>query len=437
MRFIADLHIHSKYSRATSKEMSPENLWRWAQIKGITVIGTGDFTHPEWIKELKEKLKPEGSGLFSLKKKFKTNDVPDSCKADPFFLLSAEISCIYSKNGKTRKIHSIIFAPDFAGAERINSALSKRGNLHSDGRPILGLDAKDLLKIVLQESPEAMLVPAHAWTPHFSIFGAVSGFDSFEECYEELTPHIHAIETGLSSDPAMNWRLSALDGITLLSNSDAHSPSKIGREANIFDTGLSFGEMMDAIKTGKGFAGTIEFFPEEGKYHYDGHRTCNVSLTPKETIKHNYLCPICERKVTVGVMHRVEKLADRGEGIKPAGTPSFQSIIPLSEIISEALKVGVSSKAVNNEYSKLIESLGNEFKILLETPLKDIEKAGSPLIAKAISIMRSGEVNITPGFDGEYGKVKIFEEAAKKKPAKKSFSPDRIKKKKNGQMGLF
>ncbi|MBS1111968.1 MAG: hypothetical protein H6Q95_260 [Nitrospirae bacterium] len=417
--------------------MSPENLWRWAQIKGITVIGTGDFTHPAWIKELKEKLEPASSGLFSLKKKFKTNNVPDSCKADPFFLLSAEISCIYSKKGKTRKIHSIIFAPDFAGAKRINTALSKRGNLHSDGRPILGLDAKDLLKIVIEESPEGMLVPAHAWTPHFSIFGAVSGFDSFEECYEELTPHIHAIETGLSSDPAMNWRLSALDGITLISNSDAHSPSKIGREANIFDSGLSFVAMMDAVKTGKGFAGTMEFFPEEGKYHYDGHRTCNVSLTPKETIKRNYLCPVCGRKVTVGVMHRVEKLADRGEGIKPAGAPSFQSIIPLSEIISEALKVGVSSKAVNNEYSKLIESLGNEFKILLETPLKDIEKAGSTLIAKAVSIMRSGEVNITPGFDGEYGKVKIFEEAGKKKPANKSFSPDRIKKKKNGQMGLF
>src|SRR4030066_1684777 len=409
MRFIADLHIHSKYSRATSKEMSPESLWRWAQIKGITVIGTGDFTHPEWIKELKEKLKPEGSGLFSLKKKFKTKDVPDSCKADPFFLLSAEISCIYSKNGKTRKIHSIIFAPDFAGAERINSALSKRGNLHSDGRPILGLDAKDLLKIVIQESPEAMLVPAHAWTPHFSIFGAVSGFDSFEECYEELTPHIYAIETGLSSDPAMNWRLSALDRITLTPHSDAHSPSKIGREANIFDTGLSFGAMMDAIKTGKGFAGTIEFFPEQGKYHYDGHRTCGVSLTPVETIKHNYLCPVCKRKVTVGVMHRVDKLADRGEGFKPEGAPPFNSIIPLLEIIAEVLKVGVNSKKVMAEYLGLIGKLGNEFKILMDVPLDDIEKAGSPVLREAISMMRSGNVHIAPGYDGEFGKVKIFE----------------------------
>jgi len=437
MRFIADLHIHSKYSRATSKEMSPENLWRWAQLKGITVIGTGDFTHPEWIKELREKLEPAGSGLFSLKKRFKPKDIPASCKADVSFLLSAEISCIYSKNGKVRKIHSIIFAPDFASAARINTVLLKIGNLHSDGRPILGLDAKDLLRIVTEQSPEAMLVPAHAWTPHFSIFGAASGFDSFEECYEELTPHIYAIETGLSSNPEMNWRLSALDKITLISNSDAHSPPKIGREANIFDTGLSFGAMMDSIKTGKGFSGTIEFFPEEGKYHYDGHRGCNVSLTPKETIKHNYLCPVCGRKVTIGVMHRIEKLADRGEGIKPAGSPSFQSIIPLPEIISEALKVGVNSKAVNKEYLKLIESLGNEFSILLDTPLKDIEEAGSPMIAEAVSIMRSGEVNITPGFDGEYGKVGIFEEAAQKKPAKKSFSPDRIKKKKNGQMGLF
>jgi len=415
--------------------MSPENLWRWAQIKGISVIGTGDFTHPEWIKELKAKLQPAEGGLFSLKKKFRTDDIPSSCETEPLFLLSAEISCIYSKNGRTRKIHSIIFAPDFTGVERINSALSKRGNLLSDGRPILGLDAKDLLKIVIQESPEAMLVPAHAWTPHFSIFGAASGFDSFEECYEELTPHIHAIETGLSSDPAMNWRLSALDKITLISNSDAHSPSKIGREANIFDTGLSFDAMMNAIKTGKGFDGTIEFFPEEGKYHYDGHRLCKVSLTPKETIRNNYLCPVCRRKVTVGVMHRVEKLADRGEGVKPKGARPYHSIIPLSEIISEALKVGSNSKAVSSEYSKLIESLGNEFRILLDTPLKDIEKVGSPLIAEAVSLMRSGDVNITPGYDGEYGKVRIFEEAVEKKPAHKISSP--AKEKKNGQMGLF
>jgi uncharacterized protein (TIGR00375 family) len=414
MRFIADLHIHSKYSRATSKDMSPESIWKWAQLKGISVIGTGDFTHLKWFKELNEKLESTGNGLFRLKKDFRTNDIPESCKADVYFMLTAEISCIYSKNGKTRKIHSILFVPDFASAAKINIVLAKIGNLNADGRPILGLDAKDLLKIVMDASPDAMLVPAHAWTPHFSIFGAESGFDSFEECFEELTPYIYAIETGLSSDPLMNWRLSALDKITLISNSDAHSPAKIGREANIFDTEISYETMMDSLKTRKGFIGTIEFFPEEGKYHYDGHRTCGVSLTPKETLKHNYLCPVCGKRVTVGVMHRVEKLADRKEGFKPKGSPSFHSIIPLPEIISEVLKVGTNSKAVDKEYQNLLQKLGSEFKILMDVPLGDIEKAGSPLIREAIARMRKGDVHIAPGFDGEYGKIKIFEAAERK-----------------------
>ncbi|MBI5025962.1 MAG: DNA helicase UvrD [Nitrospirae bacterium] len=414
MRFIADLHIHSRYSRATSKDMSPESIWRWAQLKGISVIGTGDFTHPSWFKELNEKLKSTGNGLFKLKRDFETNNIPESCRSDVFFMLSAEISCIYSKNGKTRKIHSIIFVPDFADAAKINIALSKIGNLNADGRPILGLNAKELLKIVMDSSPDAMLVPAHAWTPHFSVFGAESGFDSLEECFEEFTPYIYAIETGLSSDPLMNWRLSALDKITLLSNSDAHSPNKIGREANIFDTEISHKAITDAIKTKKGFIGTIEFFPEEGKYHYDGHRTCGVSLSPKETIKHNYLCPVCGKRVTVGVVHRVEKLADRENGFKPKDAPPFYSIITLPEIIAEALKVGANSKAVDNEYQNLLRKLGNEFKILMDVPLKDIEHSGSPLIKEAISRMRSGNVHIAPGFDGEYGKIKIFEAVERK-----------------------
>ncbi len=409
MRFIADLHIHSKYSRATSKDMSPESIWRWAQLKGISVIGTGDFTHPGWFKELNEKLKASGNGLFKLRKDFRTDGISDSCRADVFFMLTAEISCIYSKNGKTRKIHSILFVPDFISAAKINTALAKIGNLNADGRPILGLDAKELLKIVLNEAPEGMLVPAHAWTPHFSIFGAESGFDSFEECFEDLTPYIYAIETGLSSDPLMNWRFSALDKVTLISNSDAHSPSKIGREANIFDTEISYKAIMEAIKTRKGFVGTIEFFPEEGKYHYDGHRTCGISMSPKETIKHNYLCPVCGKKVTVGVMHRVEKLADRDEGFKPKGSPSFYSIIPLPEIIAEVLKVGANSKAVDKEYQNLLQKLGSEFKILTDVPLKDIESASSALMKEAISLMRKGDIHIAPGFDGEYGKIKIFE----------------------------
>lgn len=410
MRFIADLHIHSKYSRATSRDMSPENIWKWAQLKGITVIGTGDFTHPKWFTELSEKLEPTGNGLFKLKKEFQSDDIPDLCKADVYFLLSAEISCIYSKNGKVRKIHSIIFAPDFKDAAKINASLAKIGNLAADGRPILGLDAKELLKIVLDASPDAMLVPAHAWTPHFSVFGSASGFDTLEECFEELTPHIHAIETGLSSDPAMNRRLSSLDNITLISNSDAHSPAKIGREANILDAEIiSYKAITDAIKNRKGFLGTIEFFPEEGKYHYDGHRLCKASLTPQETIKRNYLCPVCNKKVTVGVMHRVEKLADREDGFKPENAPSYYSIIPLPEIISEVLKVGVNSKKVNKEYQNLLQKLGSEFKILMDARLEDIEKVGSPLIKEAISLMRSGNVHIVPGYDGEFGKVKIFD----------------------------
>jgi len=418
MHFIADLHIHSMYSRATSANMNLEYLWKWAQLKGITVVGAGDFTHPKWFIEMKEKLEPIGSNLLKLKDNFKSNDIPDSCRSEVYFMLTAEISCIYSKMGKTRKIHNLIFAPDFFVASRINTLLSRIGNLSSDGRPILGLDAKHLLKIVLDTSPDAVLVPAHAWTPHFSVFGAESGFDSLPECFEELTPHIHSIETGLSSDPPMNWRISALDRITLISNSDAHSPSKLGREANIFSTEISYGAMTNAIRTMKGFIGTIEFFPEEGKYHYDGHRSCGVTLSPKETIKNNYLCPVCGKRVTIGVMHRVEKLADRPYRFKPENAPIYHSLIPLSEILAETLKVGANTKTVESHYLKLLRSLGNEFKILMESPLADIEKAASSSLSAAISKMRSGKVHISPGFDGEYGKIKIFEEVKRNKEIK-------------------
>ncbi|MBM4128562.1 MAG: DNA helicase UvrD, partial [Nitrospira sp.] len=402
MRFIADLHIHSKYSRATSSEMTLESLWKWAQLKGISVVGTGDFTHPRWFEEIKVKLEVYGNNILSLKKENELNDIPSSCSSEVYFILSTEISCIYSKGGKTRKIHCIVFVPDFTAAARLNTVLSRIGNLSSDGRPILGLDAKKLLKIVLDTSDRAILVPAHAWTPHFSIFGAESGFDSIEECFEELSSHIYSIETGLSSDPPMNWRLSSLDRITLISNSDAHSPSRLGREANIFDTDLSYRAMMNAIKKRGGFIGTIEFFPEEGKYHYDGHRDCGIRFSPKETLRYRYLCPVCGRRVTVGVMHRVEKLADREDGFKPEAAPVYYSLIPLTEIISETLKVSVTSKVVETEYFKLLKSLGNEFKILMDSPLPEIESAGSSTLAEAIARMRSGKVHITPGFDGEY-----------------------------------
>ncbi len=409
MPFVADLHIHSKYSRATSREMSPESLWKWAQLKGISVIATGDITHPAWLTELAGKLEPAGNGLFMLRDLYATGDVPSSCRSEVFFMLSGEISCIYKKNGRTRKIHALVLMPDIVSVERLNASLEKIGNIRSDGRPILGLDAKKLLSLALDASPDALFIPAHAWTPHFSVFGAESGFDSLEECFEELTPHIHAIETGLSSDPAMNWRLSALDGITLVSNSDAHSAAKIGREANILDTDRTYAGISRAIRTGGGFAGTYEFFPEEGKYHTDGHRACKVSLTPKETIRHNYRCPVCGGKLTVGVLHRVEKLADRDEGQRPQRAQAFQSLIPLPELIAESLKAGVNTKKVDRQYHALLEQLGQEFFILTKADPGDIEAASSPVIAEAVNRMRQGRVHIDPGYDGEYGTISIFE----------------------------
>ena len=407
MRFIADLHIHSRYSRACSRDLTPENLQRWGELKGIRVIGTGDITHPLWLGELREKLEPSEGSLLTLKKGLRTDDVPDSCRADVSFLLSGEISCIFKRGGKTRKVHALVFLPDFAAVERLRSALGRLGNLASDGRPILGLDVKQLLQMVLDASSEATLVPAHAWTPHFSLFGASSGFDSLEDCFEELTPHIHAIETGLSSDPSMNWRLSHLDRITLISNSDAHSPAKLGREANIFATDITYQAIMEGIRTKKGFMGTIEFFPEEGKYHHDGHRTCGARLAPRETIGHDNLCPSCGKRVTIGVLHRIEALADAPDGRRPECAPPFYSVIPLAEIIGKVLKVGVSSKKVQQCYFDLLGKLGNEFTILLETPVEDIARAGFPHLGEAIRRIRAGKIRISPGFDGQFGEIEI------------------------------
>lgn len=409
MRFIADVHVHSKYSRATSRDMTPERIWQWAQLKGITVIGTGDFTHPGWMQELQEKLEPAGNGLFRLKSAYQDRaGIPVSCHADVYFILSAEISCIYRKNEKTRKVHAIILMPDFTSALHLNAALARIGNLAADGRPILGLDARQLLRMALEASADVLYVPAHVWTPHFSVFGAASGFDSLDECFDDLTPHVHAIETGLSSDPPMNWRLSALDRITLLSNSDAHSPAKIGREANIFETECSYGAMAEAVRTRKGFGGTIEFFPEEGKYHYDGHRTCGVCLTPQESVAHQLRCPVCGRKLTIGVMHRVDVLADREAGNMPEHAPGYRSIIPLPEIIAETIRAGVNTKGVERIYRKLLEQFGNEFHILMDVPLAAIEQAGEPRLAEAVGLMRQGAVQIAPGYDGEFGKIRIF-----------------------------
>ena len=410
MQFIADFHIHSKYSRATSKNMDLENLDKWAKIKGIEVLGTGDFTHPEWLKELKEKLEPVETGLFRLK----------NAKSETRFILTSEISCIYSKGGRTRKIHIIVFSPSFEIVEKINVQLGWIGNLKSDGRPILGLDAKELAKIVLNVSENCLIIPGHAWTPWFSIFGSRSGFDSIEECFEEYSKYIYSIETGLSSDPAMNRRLSALDRITLISNSDAHSPSKIGREANVFDMELNYSAIRDIIKTKdtQKFLYTVEFFPEEGKYHYDGHRLCNISLSPSESKKYNNICPNCGKPLTIGVLNRVEELADRQEGFKPENAIPFKSLIPLEEIIADVLGVGVGTVEVDKEYKNLIEKFSSEFNVLLNVSAEDLKGATLPEIGEGIVRVREGKVNIEPGYDGVYGKIRIFSKGEQKKPIK-------------------
>jgi len=428
VRIVADLHIHSHYSVATSKEMNPENLHRWAQLKGVTVAGTGDCTHPGWLAELREKLEPAEPGLYRLKPELAAPvdaSVPPRCRAQVRFLLSTEISSIYKKGGRTRKVHTILFFPDFDAAARLQATLARIGNIRSDGRPILGLDAKVLLGMSKEVAPESVLVPAHAWTPHFSVLGANSGFESLEECYEELTPFVPAIETGLSSDPAMNWRLSALDGVRLISNSDAHSPAKLMREATLFDTELSYGGIMGAVsKRGSdGLVGTLEFFPEEGKYHFDGHRSCGVRLSPDETRRHGGRCPRCNRKVTAGVMHRVEDLADRPPGSKAPGARPYQSIVPLVEIIAEVMQVGVSSRQVVSGYLELLGRVGNEYHVLVEADLDRIRQAHTAILAEAVSRMRRGAVSINPGFDGEFGTIRVFDSGERQKIS--------------GQLGLF
>jgi len=409
MQFICDFHIHSKYSRATSKETDLDNLAKWAEIKGVDVLGTGDFTHPKWFSELKEKLIPAEEGLFKLK----------NSENKTRFILTVEISSIYTKNGKVRKIHNLIFAPSFEVAEKINTQLGWIGNLKSDGRPILGLDAKELAKIVLNISSDCMIIPAHAWTPWFSIFGHFSGFDSIEECFEEYAKDIYAIETGLSSDPEMNWAWSKLDNITLISNSDAHSPKKIAREANVFEGNkISYNLIKEAIMKKSNdlkLIKTIEFFPEEGKYHWDGHRNCGIVLNPEESLKYNNLCPRCGKMMTIGVMNRVLKLADRKIGYRPATAIPFVRLIPLEEIIANVLHYGVSAKAVQKHYENLIKTFKSELKILLEIKKEDIAKASSPEIAEGINKVRQGKVNVSPGYDGEFGKINIFGENEKPK----------------------
>ncbi|MFH2145320.1 MAG: endonuclease Q family protein [Candidatus Omnitrophota bacterium] len=396
MEFIADLHIHSKYSRATSKSMDLDHLSDWAKIKGIKLLATGDFTHHLWLAHLKSKLEPMDNGLFKYK--------------DVYFLLTAEISSIYSKKGKTYRIHNLIFAPSFKTVDKINRVFAGIGNIASDGRPILGLDAAKLAKIVFDIDETCVVVPAHIWTPWFSVFGSMSGFDRIEDCFEEQTDKIFCLETGLSSDPAMNWRLSALDRYSLISNSDSHSPQKIGREANVFNCEISYAAIVEALKTKdkNKFLYTIEFFPEEGKYHFDGHRNCEVRFSPQETKQHKNICPKCNRSLTVGVLNRVDALADRSEGYVPDNAIPFKNLVPLDEIIAAARGVSKTSKAVLKEYFQIVQSFGSEFAVLLRADAKQLRASLPAKIAQGIIRVRAGKIGVNPGFDGEYGQIKIF-----------------------------
>jgi uncharacterized protein (TIGR00375 family) len=413
LKFYTDLHLHSRYSRATSKDSGLEHLALWAQIKGIQVLGTGDFTHPRWFAELQEKLEPAEEGLFKLKDEYlrTTRDqVPESCRAPVRFMLTVEISNIYKKTDKVRKVHHCVFAPGFAAAEKIRGRLEAIGNINSDGRPILGLDSRNLLEIVLESDPLSYLIPAHIWTPWFSVLGSKGGFDRVDDCFGDLADNIFAVETGLSSDPPMNWRVGQLDKYALVSNGDAHSPSKVGREATIFDTEMSYPAIYRALKDDKdkGLIGTVEFFPEEGKYHYDGLRASGVCLHPRETVRNRGLCPKTGKPVTVGVMARVEELADHPEGRKPPRWRPYHSLVPLPEIIADARGVGPNTRSVNTVYRDMLNKLGNEYFILFDAPVDKIARAAGPMIAEGVRRVRSGQIDIRPGYDGVFGEVRIY-----------------------------
>jgi DNA helicase-2/ATP-dependent DNA helicase PcrA len=410
--FYADLHIHSKYSRATSRDADLEHLALWARRKGITVVGTGDFTHPAWFEEIRSKLVPAEPGLFRLRPEIErevAQRLPPSCHGPVRFLLEVEISTIYKKGDRTRKVHHLLYAANLETAGRIRERLGAIGNISADGRPILGLDSRHLLEITLESGPDAYLIPAHIWTPWFAALGSKSGFDSIEECYGDLASHIFAVETGLSSDPPMNWRVSQLDRFTLISNSDAHSPPMLGREACSFDTDLDYFAIRRALETGEGYGGTVEFFPEEGKYHLDGHRACGVRLEPEETRRVQGLCPACGKPLTVGVMHRVEELADRPEETRSSRMDPYRCLVPLPEVLAEMHGVGPKSRAVESSVSQLVGRLGPEIDILERLPLEEVARAGGSLLLEALSRLRAGKVRRESGYDGEYGVIRLFE----------------------------
>lgn len=413
MKFYADLHIHSYYSRATSKDLNLEYLHAWAQIKGIHVVGTGDFVHPKWLAELQRKLEPAEDGFFRLKDEYaKTTAhlVPPACRMEVRFMLTVEISNIYKKLDKVRKVHNLIWVPSFTAAQKIQDRLGAIGNIKSDGRPILGLASKDLLEISLEADERTLFVPAHIWTPWFAVMGSKGGYDRIDDCFGDLTPYIYALETGLSSDPLMNWRLKQLDPFILVSNSDAHSAAKLGREANVFDTEFSYQGIYNALKDpdDKGLVGTVEFFPDEGKYHYDGHRLCQRRMHPSETAQHGGLCPVCGKGVVVGVLSRIEELADRAEGERAPRARAYHSLITLPEVIADVKGVGPNSKTVQTAYLDVLSKIGNEYAVLLDTSIDDIRRHGGNLLAESIKRMRDGDVRIDSGYDGEYGKISIL-----------------------------
>lgn len=395
MRFFADFHIHSRFSIATSRKINIPTLSESAERKGIALLGTGDFTHPVWFKELIKYLKPSRNGLFEY------NNI--------HFLLTTEVCNIFRKNNKAHKIHNIIFSPSIEIAHKINKELKKYGNLKSDGRPILHLSAEDLVNLILETDNNCFIVPAHIWTPHFSIFGSNSGFDDINECFGDMTKYIFALETGLSSDPKMNWRISKLDRYSLISNSDAHSPIKLGREANIFNTKLDYFAIKDALKNKDRtkFLGTIEFFPEEGKYHWDGHRSCNISLSPKKSKHNSNLCPMCNKPLTIGVMHRVEELSDRPENFIPKNAIPYYNLISLIEILAQVYNKRPESITIKKEYKNITDSIGTELQILLDLSADELYKKMPQNVANAILQARNGNVKKTPGYDGVYGKIEI------------------------------
>lgn len=419
MVIVSDLEIHSKYARACSKESDLPHHHLWARKKGIDVIGTGDFTHPKWFAECGEQLEDAGGGLYRLKEEYKIN-YRAAWKGEPRFMYTAEVACIFSRGGKVRRVHVLLFAPSREAAGRLNKALAHTGGkLASDGRPILGLDMIRLAEMAREADPDFLIIPAHIWTPWFGMYGSKSGFDSFTEAWGEMADWIPSIETGLSSNPPMNWRLSELNGKSIVSFSDAHSPPNLGREATVIEAiRPTFEEIAAAVRGVKGasrIAETWEFFPEEGMYHYDGHRLCSVRLSPAETRKKKGMCPKCGRPLTVGVMSRVEELADREEGYRGEGRMPYRSLVPLSEIIADGLELGKKTKGVHAIYESVVSAVGSEFDVLMRMPLDELKAALDPIVARGIERMRKGELQIEPGYDGVYGKVKLFTEEDRKR----------------------